>query len=224
MATAEELVDYVSDIIQDTSYSDATILGFINRGIRQIAGGIFIPYPDGTQVFSSPLPNLLTSDTVTTSTTNPYVDLPDDFGRGLLAVSSAATDTIVTIVESFAEFLNLFPTLDLSSSVTSVAIRGTRIYYQGIPTSADMLTLHYYSKPTALSDDDDEPDCLPTHLHEELLVNYAAMKIYDQIEDGIDGAKVNTTSYTARFNKAMLEMEMSIEDMPNSIQFASEYE
>jgi hypothetical protein len=224
MAITSDLVDYVADIIQDTSYVDATILKYINRGLRQIAGGIFITYPDRTQVFSSPLPNLLTSDTVATSTSAAYVALPDDFGRSLLAVSSAATDTLVTIVESFAEFLRMYPTLDMSSSVTAVAVRGTRLYYQGIPTTSDTLTLHYYSTPTELEDDDDEPDCLPTHLHEELLVNYAAMKIYDQIEDGVVTPKTNTDNYTVRFNKAMLDLEMSIEDQQIPITFVSDYE
>jgi hypothetical protein len=224
MAITSDLVDYVADIIQDTSYVDATILKYINRGLRQIAGGIFITYPDRTQVFSSPLPNLLTSDTVATSTSAAYVALPDDFGRSLLAVSSASTDTLVTIVESFAEFLRMYPTLDMSSSVTAVAVRGTRLYYQGIPTTSDTLTLHYYSTPTELEDDDDEPDCLPTHLHEELLVNYAAMKIYDQIEDGVVTPKTNTDNYTVRFNKAMLDLEMSIEDQQIPITFVSDYE
>jgi len=224
MTATSDLVDYVSDIIQDTSYSDATILKYINRGLKQIAGGMFITYPDRTQVFSSPLPNLLTSDTVTTSTSAAYVDLPDDFGRGLLAVSSAATDTLITIVESFAEFLSMYPTLDMSSSIVAVSVRGTRIYYQGIPTTADTLTLHYYSTPTELSDDDDAPDCLPSHLHEELLVNYAAMKIYDQIEDGIVSPKTNTEAYTVRFSKAMLDLELSIEDQPIPVTFISSYE
>lgn len=223
MATTEELVDFVSDIIQDSSYTNATILKYLNRGLRQIAGGLFITYPDRTQVFSSPLPNLLTSDTVTTSTTLPYVAMPDDFGRNLITAISGDTDIRLTIMDSFAEFLTFYPTLDLSSSVTTVSIRGTRFYYQGIPTSADTITLHYYSTPTELEDDEDVPDCLPTHLQEELLINYAAMKIYDQIEDGIDGAKVNTESYTARFMKAMLDLEMSIEDMPIPVVFAADY-
>lgn len=223
MATTEELVDFVSDIIQDSSYTDATILKYINRGLRQIAGGLFITSPDRTQVFSSPLPNLLTSDTITTSLTLPYVTMPEDFGRNLIAAISSATNIRLTIIDSFAEFLNMYPTLNMSSSVINVAVRGTRLYYQGIPTSADTITLHYYSTPTELEDDEDVPDCLPTHLQEELLINYAAMKIYDQIEDGIDGAKVNTDSYTAKFMKAMIDLEMSIEDAPLPIVFAADY-
>lgn len=222
MATTSELVDFVSDAIQDTSFADATILKYINRGLRHIAGGMFITYPDRTQVFSSPLPNLLTSDTVTTSTSAAYVDLPDDFGRGLIAAISAATDTQLTIMESFSEFLSMFPTLDLSSSITTVAVRGSILYYQGIPTTADTVTLHYYSTPTDLSDDNDEPDCLPIHLHEELLVNYAAWKIFDLIEDGIDGRKINTESYSGKFMRAMLDLELSIEDTPIPIIFAAE--
>jgi len=223
MTTKADLVEFVSDIIQDSSYSDATILKYLNRGIRQIAGGVFLTYPDRTQVFSSALPNLLTSDTVSTDA-NPYVSLPTDFGRGLVAVASASADTLVTISESFAEFLDYYPTLDLSANVTMVAVRGTRLYYQGIPSASDTLTLHYYSTPTDLSLDADTPSCLPSHLHEELLVNYAAMKIYDQLEDGIDGAKVNTESYARRFNQAMLDLEASIEDAPRPVTFASEYE
>jgi hypothetical protein len=224
MATTSDLVDYVADAIQDPSYLDATILKYINRGLKQIAGGLFITYPDRTQVFSSPLPNLLTSSTVATSTTLPYVSLPDDFGRNLIAVISAATGIYVCIEDSYAAFLSMYPSLNQSSSVTSVAVRGSRLYYQGIPTVSDTLTLHYYSVPDELEGASDVPDCLPSHLQEELLVNYAAMKIFDLIEDGIDGAKVNTQSYTAKFMSAMLNLEMSIEDTPISVAIGSEYE
>jgi len=219
MTTKADLVDFVSDVIQDESYVDATILAYINRGIRQIAGGMLISYPDRTQLLSSPLPNLLTSDDLTTDTTLPYVAMPSDFGRALVSVTSAATNSFVDIMSSFAEFLQFYPTLDSEANVNAVAVRGARLYYQGIPAVADTLTVHYYSTPTELVDDADIPTCLPTHLHEELLVNYAAMLIFDQIEDGIEGQKVNFQNCQMKFDRAMLSLESFNDNVPAPVVF-----
>lgn len=289
MATQTELIDEIENIVQDESYTELEILSFMNRCVRQISRGMLIYYPDRTQAFSNPLPDLLTSDTVTTSTSVAYVSMPSDFGRDLIG---AVTDNDLTIFSSYGEFLKYYPTLDNSGDVHSVAVRGSLLFYQGIPTTADDITLHYYRKPydmaslsgtgisfssttskisdtasklglfhvgqtiditgtvsnntsiivTAVATDGStlttsdtlvtesagtsfrlrsRPDGIPEFLHEDLLVNYAAWKIFDQIEEGTDGKKINSLNYKEMFMQAMLDLNAMCDDLREPIQFIS---
>jgi hypothetical protein len=147
MTTQALLVEGVKEIIQDTTFTSARILDYLNQGVRQIAGGLFIQYPDRTQVFTSPLPELLTDSDLTTSTTNPYVDLPSDYGRNLIALVSATNDIRIEVMGSLAELLNYYPELDKTYRVTGAAIRGKRLYYQGMPSTAETLTAYYSRLP-----------------------------------------------------------------------------
>jgi len=55
-----------------------------------------------------------------------------------------------------------------------------------------------------------EPTCLPHHLHEDLLVSFAAKEIYDLIEDGVEDKKINYTKYNNAFNKALMELALFV--------------
>jgi hypothetical protein len=221
MATTNELVDLVSDIIQDSSYSDATILSYLNRGLRAIAGGVIVYYPDGSKALSSPLPNLATTSDITT-TTAAYVALPSDYSRELYAAVNSGTGVMLFIEDAFLAFLRKYPKLDRSSSVHEVSINGTSLYYQGIPSTAETITLYYHEAPTALTAGTGTPSCLPVHLQEDLLANYVAWKIYDQIEDGVEGQKINTMNYKTLFNEAMINLQEEITVLQGSVQFVPE--
>jgi hypothetical protein len=64
-----------------------------------------------------------------------------------------------------------------------------------------------------------QPDGIPEFLHEDLLINYGAWKIFDQIEDGIDGQKVNTNYYKSLFMKAMIDLNATCDDYREPVQF-----
>ncbi len=147
MATQAKLIEGVKEIIADSVFTSARILDYLNQGVRQIAGGMLIQYPDRTQIASSPLPELQTDSDLTTSTTNPYISLPPDFGRNLVALVSATHKLRVDVMGSLAELLNYYPELDKTYRVTSAAIRAGRLYYQGMPSTADVLTAYYYRDP-----------------------------------------------------------------------------
>lgn len=81
--TLEELTeelcgtDGTQGVLQDSSYY-AGITTRINDVVTAIAAGIRMP----SGIISPPLPDLFDTDTVTTSTTLPYVTLPTDYQRG----------------------------------------------------------------------------------------------------------------------------------------------
>jgi len=206
MATLEVLRDLVSTIIQDTSFTDAVIDGYINDGVTEIAHGMESSLG---RVVTPPLPALFTIGTVATVTDAAYVSMPDGFQRDLRFV--ARSDGIeVDIANSMIQFSMDYPLMDGSGDVVDTIEYGGNLYYQGIPVVAETLTLHYFKAPTEMEDDDDEPDGIPIAFQKKLLVNYACKEIYGLIEDGIERQPINTIKFTGLFLSALKAFELSI--------------
>lgn len=212
MATFEELIERSNIIVKDPSLSDS--LGdFINQGVYEIAGGMLSTL---TQEIIPPLPNLFTIDTVDTSTTYAFVDMPDTFHRNLqLVVDSSGRE--ISIEHSFIEFTETYPLLDRSGNISSVIEHGNKLYYQGIPTSSEELTLHFYRKPVAMVSDSDTPDGIPEHLQIALLTNFAAWKAYEYIEVELGADSPKTQRYMGFFFNALKTLELSIPDYTRGI-------
>jgi len=88
-------------------------------------------------------------------------------------------------------------------SVEAVALEGSVLWYQKIPAAAETLTVIYSSDPALLEDDADQPIALPLVAQRNLLVYGAAAIIFDAIEDGIEGQKINTGMCFARRNEGI---------------------
>lgn len=205
MATLAELKAFVQRIIQDSSF-DNDIVTYLNQAQLEIAGGMQSALGDW---ITPPLPELLTIGTVTTSVEAAYVSMPDDFQRALQFVASSSGAEI-DIEDSFISFSETYPLLNQSGSITSVIEKGNKFYYQGIPTMAEDVTIHYYKYPTDMSLTTDKPDGIPKHLQKELLVNHVCWKIFELIEDGMEGPGPNTQRYMELFYRALKTLELSI--------------
>ena len=292
MAKQVTLIAGVKELIQDTTFTSDRILDYLNQGTRQIAGGIMIRYPDGTQVFSSPLPLLSTTSSLTTSTSNAYISLPSDFGRDLFVLVSSTNEVQITVEPSFANFMAMYPNLDSTSQVVCACIGGTSLYYQGMPSTAETLVPYYYQKAknmesytastisfaetgnkisdsadgfskfkagqiidvtgtssnnteftiSAVADDysymtttsaptdeaaglsftiKSQPFGIPLYLQEALLENYAAWKIFERKTKNDAPMSEEAARYHGLFMGAMIDMESSIENLPESVQIQS---
>ena len=207
MATFAELIDRTDILVQDPSLTD--MLGdFINQGVDEIAGGM-------QSVLGSwltpPLPLLFIIDTVTTSTSAAYVEMPEEFHRGLqMVVDSSGRE--ISIEHSFIEFTETYPLLNKTGNISVAVEHGNKLYYQGIPVNSEILTLHFYRKPVIMVLDADMPDGLPSHLQIPLLTNYAAWKAYEFIE--IDALEESTSlqKFMGAFLIALKTLELSIPD------------
>ena len=207
--TLSELLTDIKALLQDTSWTDTQITAKINRNLQKIAKGIKKKTDDGSVVQMLPLPDLYTIGTVTTSTSVPYVSLPSNYQRGLCYIERSAKIR-VDIADSFLEFMDDYPGLDRTHEVTEAAVKGSTLYYQGMPSTADTLTVHYYKKPSTMSASDDEPEGLPEELAWDLLVYSTVKDYYLLIEDGMDGNTPNTVKYNSLFNGALEDLEASI--------------
>ena len=205
MTTLSALIEIVETIIQDTSL-ESLIPTFLNQGQLEIAGGMDSAFGD---FITPPLPKLLTIGTVATATDAAYVAMPTTFQRDLV-FAAGSNNVGIDIGNSWVEFMESNPLLTRSGSIYEVIEQGDNLYYQGIPTTSETVTVHFYRKPVDMSGDDDTPDGVPDQLQIPLLVNYVCRELFSMIEDGTEGPQVNTLKHTALFQKALRTLEMSI--------------
>ena len=207
MTTLTDLTSKISNIIQDSSVTDIT--SRINGCISMIAGGVRLPNGQ----ISPPLPELYSTDTVTTATDAAYVSLPATYQRNVFMIADDSGDRLYPPsggdYYSFMLFLNRLSEKDLSEtgSIYRVVIKGRNIYYQGIPTAEEDLTLHFYRKPVDITDGDEEPDGIPDHLQERLIKHYVCGNVFGEaIEDGMTSQKMGYEYHMSRFYEAMTDL------------------
>lgn len=205
MPTFSELITR-TDLLVDDSGLTNSLGDFINQGVFEIAGGMQSLLSD---VITPPLPNLFSIESVTTSITDAFVDMPTTYHRGLqLAVSASGAE--IDIAYSFIEFTETYPLLDRTGTISEVIENGGKLYYQGIPLVAEEVTLHFYRKPVIMVAADDKPDGIPEHLQMSLLTNFALWKAYELIEDGLEGETPNTIKFKSFFVEALKTLELTI--------------
>jgi hypothetical protein len=194
-------------VIKDSSYYAAATT-WINDAVTAIAGGIRLA--DGR--VSPPLPDLFTEGTVATATDAAYKAMPSDYQRALFMVVDEDGNHVPPPrggdYYSFVLFNRRANKLLLNEtgSVYMACLKGSNLYYQGIPSTSKDLTVRYYKTPTALSEDSDEPDCIPAHLQTRLIKHWVAKEIYGEIEDGEDGKTPNVDYHTRKFQEALRDL------------------
>lgn len=212
MTTFSALKSQTDTLVDDPSLT-SLLGGFINQGVSEIAGGwpslldgIADPIPNS---LTPPLPDLFTIGTVETSISAGFVSMPDDFQRNLQLVASAKGSEI-DIANSFIDFTETYPLLDKVGNISEAVEHGRKLYYQGIPTESETVTLHYYRKTIDMVADDDVPDGIPDHLQVSLLVNFAAWRAYEYLEDGIENETPNTLKFKNAFLSAVRTLELTL--------------
>jgi len=58
--------------------------------------------------------------------------------------------------------------------------------------------------------DADVPDVVPVQLHQPLLVGWVCAHIFNQIEDGIEGQKVNTAMWNSQFQQGLVDLDIVV--------------
>jgi len=213
MATFKELIDRTRSLVNGPAVQDI-IPALINQGVDEIAGGMLSNIAD---IIIPPLPELFTIGEVTTSRTKAFVDMPYNFQR-TLQFAALEKGSEVDIAHSFIEFTETDPSLSKNGSVNEVVEHGRKLYYLNIPIKAEKITIHYYRYPVEMAEDDHEPDGIPYHMHWALLVNFAAWKANEFIEDGLEGETPNTLKYKSFFLEALRTLELTIPDYTRGLE------
>ncbi len=179
----EDIRDEVQLIVNDATFTDAIVDGYISTVYQSVVGECM-------------LPELKSLDVLETILGQAYTSM-----SGLTGGFSGVLSRVYT---SEGLQLSIYPKLELlmdekgnmtdEGSVEAVALEGSTLWYYPIPTTEESLTIIYYKNPTDLTADGDEPDCIPSFLHRQILVKGAAAMCFDTIEGGVEGLKVNTRS------------------------------
>jgi hypothetical protein len=212
MANLSSIVTGIQFVLQDKKYTSTYLIGQVNEAMNNIAAGIRMP----DQQISPPLPDLYKYAVVNTDLTLPYVSLPSDYQRKVFKIID---QTLYQILPpeggdyySFARFLRQINRLDFSETgeVYRVAIKGSKLYYQGIPSAAYPLGVHYYRKPVPMSLEGDEPDGIPSelsHLQSSLLKHYVLRDIYgEMLEAGVTEPAAALKYHTQKFFEDMTDL------------------
>lgn len=207
MATLSSLILAIQGVIQDESYTD--LADRINEAVNNIAAGVRMPNMD----ISPPLPDLFVTGAVPTVSESPFLNLPSDYQRNLFYVVDSLGNRISPCdggnYYSFTLFLNHCTKQDLSEPgpVRIVCVKGSRLYYQGIPASPENITVMYYRKPVDMLNGSDKPDGIPEHLQTSLIKHYVCKEIFGEgLEDGAEAKGVGTKYHTAKFFEAMTNL------------------
>jgi len=204
---AEQLIAEVADIIQDSSYDNETILSYLNRGQVAVASTLLLPgLADG-------------HGTVTTAVDEYNVALPADFHRELFHVQ--VDDLPVKVYRNMGLLVSEMEKITTQAGrLVAMCPNAGNLLYQKVPSVTKNVELFYYRLPTDMSDEDDNsrPDGLSMQAGVALehfdfaLVHYAAALIFDRIEDGIEGQKVNTLSHRDQYAMRLLEMALHVRE------------
>jgi hypothetical protein len=203
MATLSLLRSKVKEITRAPVFTDDDIDSYLNRGVTLIAGGL--PSRFGA-LQTPPLSPLFSITTLSTATDAAYVAMPATYQRSLQFVADSSGSE-VTLYSSMIEFSSDYPLMGTSGDVRAVVEQGGNLYYQGIPTVSETLTLHFFRFPVEMSGDSDTPDGLPGHLAEALLVNYACAEIFQVLPE--KNSHDQSLWHTQLFNRAVLALEVS---------------
>lgn len=197
---AAALTTEVMETSLTPAISATMVLGFLNQGMKIIAGGGARPHPLPP---IAPLPDLMATGTVTAAVDGQSIALPDNFQRGLIAVIGANGEELRRI-DSYIDFVERYPKLEVGS-IEACCVRGKTLFYA--PAKAEDLTVHYFRKPADMVSDEDEPDGLDEQFHLTVLVPYALWRTYQRVERGESGNTPNINLWKNEFMNGLTDLE-----------------
>lgn len=179
-----QMREEVQLIVQDAGFTEDAVDNYINQALQFACTKVAIP-------------SLKVVGSVDTVVGQRYCNLTTasgGFSGRLNAVFNSTKETQCNFFPDLDSLLVSYPTEE-TGSVQYVALEGDILWYHPVPEEVESLTVLYYTNPVALAEDTDVPTELPSALHRKLLVHGACYMIFDMIEDGIEGEKVNTLSH-----------------------------
>jgi len=202
--TTYELVTLVQRAVKDGSFSEQEILDLLNEALLAVS-------------FEFCLPELEATEELSFSEGDDSVALPDDYHHDLWHIEPLTRPGRINIHTSLHSLQRIYRDTDTGNGIKDAAVDGLTLHVRPIVGETQDVRVHYYRTPEELHLGDmtatpatqpNSPEGIPAHLHSALLVNYAAARLFDIIEDGIDGGKNNTRRYEEKYmNEGLRQLE-----------------
>lgn len=179
--------------VKDSYYDAGVICPFVNRALFALASAlrpqrltrIFVPFQTVAGGAPTPLPDDLLF---------PHILSVFDESDNPLFFSTRLTDVDHILKKNRQALL--------------FAMDGA--YFFPIQGRGALLRLTYVSTPQVVDEDDDETvalDFLPEPYGRQAVIAHVCKEIYKEIEDGIDGAMVNTDKHEADYIRAIASIQ-----------------
>ena len=191
-----ELVQETKNIIQDSSF-DALVPGYVNEAFLQASGKINIP--DLKRIVS-----------IKTAPRQMYVNLTG-LANGFNGRLSKINDTTIKRCSQLEVMLGIIQRdgreITEQGPIEYVALEGNLLWYFPVPVTPQTVLAVVHSSPTIMEATDDYPLEFPDICHRNIGVHGAAFLAFQAIEDGIEGAKVNTTHHYTMYEKGIQQLQ-----------------
>lgn len=139
-------------------------------------------------------------------------------GTGVSSVSLSSNfgGRVIRVLDSNGDSLELIPSLELMmdrygameevGELEAVCQEGNVLWFAKRMSAEENVTILYLKRPVELVSGSDVPEELPDFLHRDLLVYGTAAVLFNQIEDGLDGSKINTQVYGGLFEQGIARL------------------
>jgi hypothetical protein len=193
MPTIDSLAVKLQAKTQEASMTTADAFARINASLVAVAGMVKLPALD-------------TSASVNTVTTGPSVALPSDYQHGMYAAKAAGDTVPLTVKHNKTALITDYQNYPAETGdARHVAAVPPNLIYHPIPSAATAITLYYYKKPATKTTTQEITE-IPEHLS-HIILHHAAWQYFDDLEDGIEGAKVNTDAQISTFSMLLAQLE-----------------
>jgi hypothetical protein len=202
--TANSLIEQVRFHVNTPAITDDEILLFLNQAVGVITDELLLP---GLDDGSSTLVALSGAD---------QVALPDDYHKGLyLAV--AMTVLGPRRLDIYLEKKSLDTAFggslqDDQGEISGVAAHAGVLLYRLVPYDDIDIQISYYRNPIPMTNADPASalDGFPGNTtYQNAVVNFACMKVFSRIEQGLEGSKSDTNRYRKEFDRDMDELRVA---------------
>lgn len=198
MATGGEIAETVLGTVQDDSYDEDSVIKLLNECVAMLSRRLILPSLDAEA-------------TVVTVTDAHSVALPATFQRNLYHCQDGNDWNAIEVCNSKDQLSRYYdPRLVKSNTyVKGVAAVRPLLYYAPRPIVATTLTLRFQRKPSIITDTTELDTILPDGFS-DIFENYATWKLFEKIEQGIEGAKVDTGYHMNLFLGLFDELKSSL--------------
>lgn len=202
---AQELIDNAIDAVQPGSdgYSATWFLAKLNEFAKRISSHRNIL-----------LPALDTEATVTAVSSASSVNLPANYQRNLYSCQRVSDGQFVHVANSRKNIIDgyggVYPTY--TGPVDMVAAVSPTLIYAPKPVTDEDLTIRYYRNPSAITFGTDLLSLLPDGFDYELPYHYLCWKAFERIEQGLEGAKVDTNYHMSIYLGMQDQLELHLRE------------
>ena len=201
--TFYQLAEEVAGIVDDPSLTPDFFMRLMNRGLGEIVAKL--------ATYNVYLPSLAVQGESTARDDSDSVTMPPNYHGNLESVFDATVGCYLKVVPW--DTMRRLRESGLPGRLRCVSVSGGLLHYYGRPDNDHLLRFSYHRLPSPLGRQD-RVVAIPPELTPAILINYAAMRGFERVEQDPGDGKVQTKYHAALFNDALLTVVQEVGPWP----------